>query len=125
MNFLHTHYDGGMDYQFSKFLDFNVPDGKHYRYTDMSKSTNHFGMKNNCSLLPFIYQHEFGFLHANVVVDKYLHYLRVKMLYINKLDNLPNTKLYSNKYNASQKYFYYKDDMIYFKPALLYNFICR
>ena len=121
LNLENSIYNGGFDYQFLKFLDFYVPKNKHYIYSDMSKSTNHFGGKNNCSLLPFIYENQFGFLHANVAVDNYLHYLRAKIIELNNLNNTKFTKIYCDQYSSKSNYYHEFDGSVYFKPLLSYK----
>lgn len=121
LDILDTLYEeGSFDYQFSRFLDFNIPNDKHYVYSDLSKSTNHFGLPNNVSLLPFIYEHEYGFLHSNVAVDNYLHYHRAKLIENLKLNSTYYVSEYCKKYQSDDKFYYKKNDFTYLKPHWSY-----
>lgn len=113
--------DGGFDYQFSRFLDFNVPDDKHYAYSDLSNSINHFGMWNNANLLPFIYEHEYGFLHSNVAVDNYLHFHRAKLIKHLDLNKSKFLNEYCKNYKSDNKFYYEKNDLIFLKPSISYR----
>ena len=112
-------YMGGIDYQISKFINIKIPKEKHFIYSDMSKSTNHYGFKSNSSLLPYTYDDEFEFIHANVAIDDYLHSLRAKILKEKSLNKMKYTNDYVNKYLVNKNIFSIKKNNIFFKKPLL------
>ncbi|MDC0161643.1 hypothetical protein OAI94_00355 [bacterium] len=114
-------YLGGIDYQISKFINIKIPEGMHHAYSDMSNCVNHYGIKCNSGLLPFTYEIEFDFMHANVAVDQFLHSLRAKILFEKSLNKMTYSKNYVTKHLSNKINYKIKNGLISFKIPIFSN----
>ena len=113
----HFVHFGGIHYLLGNMMDERVPQGFFNAYTDLTDCVNHFGERSGYSLLPWQYQPEFSFLHANCHQDPNLHSLRASMLRHHKLDRFPQCNLYCNKYPKNSK-IKTKGDYVFFNQSI-------
>jgi len=109
---------GGIHYILMPLIDELVPPGLFNIYTNLKNCVNHYGEKSGQSLLPWQYDPEFGFLHANCAQDEFLHPLRAAFLKHLELDKYPAAKLYCEKYLSKATHIRYTKDYVYFRKGL-------
>lgn len=108
---------GGIHYMLGVLMDERVPKGLFNIYSNMRNCLNHFGENSGFSLLPWQYDPDYSFLHANCHQEPYLHNLRAAILKLNKLDRFNFCKSYCDKYK-NQKDIVIKNKIVYFRRSL-------
>lgn len=110
---------GGVHYMLMSFLDERVPPGLFNAYTWLEDCVNHYGEQCGFSLLPWQYQSEYSFLHANCAQEPELHPLRAEMLRIRGLDRFPEISSYCQNFPSDPKMFDYTDQYVYFRKTFV------
>ena len=103
-------------------------------YTTLLDCVNHYGEKSGFSLLPWQYDPNLSFLHANCHQEEYLNSLRASILQQKGLSNFHFSRLYCNNFkndkliNSNTKFVYFKKTiknqilfLINYYPIKLYH----
>tara|TARA_B100001175_G_C19485942_1_gene629796 strand:+ start:251 stop:1315 length:1065 start_codon:yes stop_codon:yes gene_type:complete len=125
---------GGIHYMIGTLLDQIVPQNQLNIYTNLLECVNHYGERSGFSLLPWQYDPNLSFLHANCHQEDYLNYLRASILKQKGLDNFVFSKAYCNSFknhkliNSNRKFVYFKKTiknqilfLINYYPIKLYH----
>ncbi len=117
----HAHFVdyGGIHYMLGALLDERVPDGLFNAYTHLQDCVNHFGEKSGFSLLPWQYQPEHAFLHANCAQEPDLHTLRAAMLQLHGLNRFPEVSNYCNKHSNEADNIEAINDFVFYQQSVL------
>jgi len=91
---------GGFHYMLGCYFEEVLPAGELYIYTDMNGASNHYGENIAHNLLPWQFQAEFGFLHANCMEHPKLHFLRAALARMYKFDDYPSISKYCKEYSS-------------------------
>lgn len=111
---------GGIHYILLAMMDELVPDGLFNIYTFVEESINHYGEKSGFSLLPWQYQKDTSFLHANCAQEPYLNNLRAAQLEVLQLDKYSESKKYCSKYKNRENIITdNKEKVVYFRKNIL------
>ena len=115
---------GGIHYMLGALLDERVPPDLFYAYTNLENCVNHFGEKSGYGLLPWQYQPDYEFLHANATQDPGLHSLRAELLRLKSLDRYPEVsaycKLFPKNHEISRT-----SEHVFYKQTILDKFMFK
>jgi hypothetical protein len=109
---------GGFHYILQMIMEERVPPGLLNAYTHLTHCVNHYGERSGYNLLPWQYDPEWGFLHANCAQDEYLHPLRAAFLKHLGLDKYHAAKRYCKRHLPQAKNICYSKDYVYFRKSL-------
>ena len=110
---------GGVHYMLMSLVDERVPPGLFYSYTNSEDAVNQFGENSGFNLLPWQYQPNYAFLHANCFQELDLHPLRAEMLRFKGLDHYPEVGAYCHTFPADSEAFGYAGEYVYFRQTLI------
>ena len=110
---------GGIHYMLGALFDERVPLGLFHSYTHEENCVNHFGEKCGYSFLPWQYQPEYSFLHANCAQEPNLHPLRAAMLRFKGLDQYPEVAAYCRSFPSNPHEFGKTAEYVYYRQTLM------
>lgn len=110
---------GGVHYMLMSLVDERVPPGLFHSYTHVEDAVNQFGENSGFNLLPWQYQPNYAFLHANCFQEPDLHPLRAELLRFKGLDQYPEVGAYCRTFPAGSEAFGYAGEYVYFQHTLI------
>lgn len=110
---------GGIHYMLMSLVDERVPPDLFHSYTHVEDAVNQFGENSGFNLLPWQYQPNYAFLHANCFQESDLHPLRAELLRFKGLDQYPEVGAYCRTFPAGSEAFGYAGEYVYFQQTLI------
>lgn len=113
---------GGIHYILTAMMDELVPDGFFNIYTTLENCVNHYGERSGFALLPWQFDKELEFIHANCAQEPFLNRLRAYQLEILGFDKYPCIFEYCKKHNDRDNLGVdLKSKTVYFKKSFFEN----